>query len=170
MKKLGPIILGFIIGAVLTYLFCPRQTEDMHTIDTKIKVPKDTISVAEATKLFKNWKQNNATEIDSTLEVEGSIKKTTNVGWSLSEVRNYLDYAEATSDSLGFKMTGISVYMGNYGKNANPKLKNRNTLFIVPTGSKKLSKASALNITLQDDGIIPITPLNHGGGGTGEYP
>ncbi len=170
MKKLGPIIVGFIIGALLTYFFCPRPDGEMHTMDTKIKIPKDTISVAEATKLFKNWQQNNPTEIDSTIEVEGSRKKITNVGWSLSEVREYLDYAEAKSDTLGYKMTGIRVYMGNYGKDTDPSLKNRNTLFIVPTGNKKLSKASALNITLQDGGNVPITPLNRGGGGHGEYP
>lgn len=170
MKKLGPIILGFIIGAVLTYFFCPRQSDDMHTVGAEIKIPKDTISVAEATKLFKNWQQNNPTEIDSTLEVEGSRKKITNVGWSLDIVREYLDYAEAKSDSLGFEMTGIRVYVGNYGKSTNPALKNRNTLFIVPTGNKKLSKASVLNLSLQDGGIVPITPLNRGTGGHGGYP
>ena len=67
-------------------------------------------------------------------------------------------------------MTGIRVYMGNYGKNPDPALKNRNTLFIVPTGNKKSSKASVLNISLQDGGNVPITPLNRGGGGHGEYP
>lgn len=170
MKKLGPIIVGFIIGALLTYFFCPRPDGEMHTMDTKIKIPKDTISVAEATKLFKNWQQNNPTEIDSTIEVEGSRKKITNVAWSLSEVREYLDYAEAESDTLGFEMTGIRVYMGNYGKNPDAALKNRNTLFIVPTGNKKSSKASVLNISLQNGEDVPVPPLNKGTGGGNEYP
>ncbi|SEQ96525.1 hypothetical protein SAMN05421824_2689 [Hyunsoonleella jejuensis] len=171
MKKLGPIILGFIIGAVLTYFFCPRPGGEIHAIDTKIKIPKDTISVAEATKLFKNWQQNNPTEIDSTIEVEGSRKKITNVGWSLSEVRDYLDYAEAKSDSLGFEMTGIRVYMGNYGKNPDPALKNRNTLFIAPVGIKNISKGSTLNLSLQgDDEDTGAPPLNRGAGGGNEYP
>ena len=170
MKKLGPILVGVIIGALLTYYFCPRQGDDMHTVDTKVKIPKDTITVAEATKLFKNWQQNNPTEIDSTIEVIGSRKQTTNVAWSLSEIRDYLDYAEAKSDSLGYKMTGIKVYQGNYGKNGTPSQKNRNTMFIVPTGSKKLSKASIINLTVQGGDDIPAPPLNKGGNGNGNYP
>lgn len=171
MKKLGPIIVGFIIGALLTYFFCPRPDGEMHTMDTKIKIPKDTISVAEATKLFKNWQQNNPTEIDSTIEVEGSRKKITNVAWSLSEVREYLDYAEAKSDTLGFTMTGIKVYMGNYGKNSDPKLKNRNTLFIAPVGIRNVSKGSTLNVGFQgDDDDTGAPPLNRGAGGGNEYP
>lgn len=170
MKKLGPIILGFIIGAVLTYYLCPRPTGEMHTLDAKVKIPKDTISVAEATTLFKNWQKNNATEIDYTLEIEGPRKKTTNVSWTLSDVRGYLDYAEAKSDTLGFKMTGIRVYMANYGKNANPKLKNRNTLFIAPIGTKKISKGSVVNLNIQGPGDTGAPPLNRGGTGHENFP
>lgn len=170
MKKIGPVILGFIIGAVLTYLFCPRQIEEMHTLATKIKAPKDTISVKEATRLFKNWQKNNVTEIDSTLEVIGDRKKTTNVEWSLEDVRAYLDYAEVKADSLGYDMTGITVFMGNYGNISERSKKNRNTLFIVPTGKKLVSKASSLNITLQGNGKTGVPPLNNGSGGNGNYP
>ena len=63
MKKLIYVILGFIIGAVLTYYFCPRAVQNMTEISKK--VPKDTISVAEAKILSNNWEQNNPTEIDS---------------------------------------------------------------------------------------------------------
>lgn len=170
MKNLGSIILGFIIGALLTYFFCPRPTgDDMHSMDRKIRAPRDTISVAKATQLFKNWQRNNPTEIDSTLEVVGSRKKTTNVAWTLDVVKDYLAYAEARIDSLGYKMTGIKVFMGNYGKNPDPKLKNRNTLFIVPTVDGKLSKASLFNLMLQSD-KANTPPLNQGGGGSGNYP
>lgn len=170
MKKLAYIILGFIIGAVLTYYFCPRPIDDMQPMHVENRAPKDTISVEEATKLFKNWKQNNAIEIDSTLEVEGSRFKNTNVGWSLDVIKNYLAYAEAKSDSLGFTMDGIRIYNGNYGKIENKSLKNRNTLFIVPTGYKKLSKASTLNFATQGNKDLPVNPLNKGTGGQGGYP
>ncbi|GGD06398.1 hypothetical protein [Hyunsoonleella pacifica] len=170
MKNLGSIILGFIIGALLTYFFCPRPTgDDMHSMDRKIRAPKDTISVVKATQLFKNWQRNNPTEIDSTLEVEGSRKQTTNVAWSLDVVRDYLDYAEAAIDSSGYKMTGIAVFMGNYGKNSDPKIKNRNTLFIAPTVDGGLSKASIMDLVLQSDPNNK-PPLNAGSGGNGGYP
>ncbi len=172
MKNLRPLLLGVIIGALITYFFCPRQgAGDMKPMAHEIKCPKDTISVAEATKLFKNWQKNNPTEIDSIIDVEGSRKKTTNVGWSLDNIKNYLDYAEAKADSLGYKMTGIRVYMGNYGKNPNPVKKNRNTMFIVPTGHEKTSKASIMNFYSQEhDKNLPIPPDNNGSTGGGGYP
>tara|TARA_R110000868_G_scaffold147041_8_gene368210 strand:- start:895 stop:1413 length:519 start_codon:yes stop_codon:yes gene_type:complete len=171
MKKLGLIILGFIIGAVLTYYFCPRQIDDMYTMDVEKVIPKDTISVAQAKILSKNWENNNATEIDSTFEVEGSKKKIRSVWWSLKEVNEYLAYAKAKSDSLGYTMTGVRVYLGNYGKNSNPIKKNRNTMFIVPTGPKKHSKASSLNLFLPpSDTDILAPPLNEGGGSGNGYP
>lgn len=175
MKKLGLISVGVIIGALLSYFFIPKAADtnkipQITKAEKKVTAPKDTISIKEATKLFKNWQKNNKTEIDPTIEVEGSRTKTTNVAWSLKDVRAYLDFAEARADSLGFTMTGIRVYEANYGKNPNRALKNRNTLFIVPTGGKKLSKASIFNILIQGDGNLPIPPMNHGGGGQGEFP
>lgn len=171
MKKLGPIILGFIIGAVLTYYFCPRPSDDMPTMHAENVVPKDTISVAQAKILSNNWANNNPTEIDSTIEVEGSRKKTRSVWWSLKEVNEYLAYAQAKSDSLGYTMTGVRVYLGNYGNVKDPIKKNRNTMFIVPTGPRNKSKASSLNLnilTAAED--IPAPPLNNGNGGEGGYP
>ena len=171
MKKLGPIILGIIIGAVLTYYFCPRQIDELHTMDVENVIPKDTISVAEAKILSKNWERNNATEIDSTLEFEGSKKKIRSVWWSLKDINEYLVYAKAKSGTLGYNMTGVRVYLGNYGKNANPAKKNRNTMFIVPTGIKSTSKASSLNLFLPpSDKDIPAPPLNNGDGNGNGYP
>jgi hypothetical protein len=170
MKKLTYIILGFIIGAVLTYYFCPREIGSMNEATTVI-IPKDTISVAEAIKLSDNWANNNPIEIDSLLEVEGSRKKTRSVWWSLQEVNEYLVYAKAKSDTLGYSMTGVRVYLGNYGKNSDAAKKNRNTMFIVPTGVKSTSKASSLNLFLPpSDGDIPAPPLNNGDGNGNGYP
>lgn len=91
--------------------------------------------------------------------------------WSLDEINKYLLYAKAKSDSLGYKMTGVRVYLGNYGKNAEPSRKNRNTMFIVPTGTKSSSKASsAPNLFQKSDEDIPVPPLNEGSGGPNGYP
>lgn len=169
MKKLSYVILGFIIGAVLTYYFCPREVQDMTEISNK--APKDTISVQEAKELSNNWERNNPTEIDSIIDVEGTKKQMRSVAWSLEDINDYLVYAKAKSDSLGYAMTGVRVYLGNYGDVNNPVKKNRNTMFIVPTGNKNTSKASSLNLNIlvkEDD--IPAPPLNEGVGGNGGYP
>ncbi|MCB4808984.1 hypothetical protein LG651_12065 [Tamlana sp. 62-3] len=171
MKKIFYLILGLIIGAILTYFFCPKQCVVGTPENTMPKAPKDTISVAEATKLSDNWANNNITEIDVVLEVDGSRKKTRSVWWSLDEINQYLAYAQAESDTLGYTMTGVRVYLGNYGKDSKPSKKNRNTMFIVPTGPKKVFKASSLNIILPPtDGDIPVPPLNNASGGNNGYP
>lgn len=169
MKKLAYIILGFVIGAILTYKFCPREAVD--TLYISYKTPKDTITVRQATKLSDNWAKYNPTEMDSLIEVEGSKKVTRSVWWSLKDVNEYLIYAKEKSDSLGYNMTGIRVYLGNYGKNVDASKKNRNTMFIVPTGNKNKSKASSLSVFLPPtDNDIPAPPLNDGTGSGNGYP
>ena len=169
MKNLIYIILGFILGVVITYYLFPREKVALPEIT--VRAPKDTISVTEAIKLSNNWANNNKTEIDSLIDVEGSRKKTRSVSWSLDEINEYLTYAQAESDTLGYTMTGVRVYLGNYGKEAKPPRKNRNTMFIVPTGHKNISKASnAPNFTVFKDEDIPAPPLNRGSGGNDGYP
>ncbi|MEP3837739.1 MAG: hypothetical protein ABJM36_08830 [Algibacter sp.] len=171
MKKLGPVIFGFVIGAILTYYFCPRPLNGELTMGSEYVIPKDTISVTEAKVLSANWEKNNETEIDSTIAVEGPRKKMRSVWWSLKDVNEYLAYAQAKSDTLGYKMTGVRIYLGNYGASEKASKKNRNTMFMVPTGPKSKSKASSLNMFLPpSDSDIPAPPLNDGGGGDNGYP
>lgn len=169
MKKLSYIILGFLLGAVLTYYFCPREDTSFSAV--KLKVPKDTISVEQAIKLSDNWAKNNPTKIDSLILVEGAKKATRSVWWSLKDINEYLLYAKTKSDSLGYNMTGVRVYLGNYGKDAKPSKKNRNTMFIVPTGKKMISEANSFNLLFQDpsDDDIPAPALNDGVGGNNGY-
>ena len=163
MKKLALIILGFIIGAVLTYYFCPRP-DDMNTMAPEYDKPTGVITIIEAEALSANWAKNNKTEIDSTLDVEGSRKSMRSVKWTLKDVEDYLHFAKSESDSVGYTMTGVRVYLGNYGE------KNRNTMFIVPTGYKNTSKASSVNLNFAvKDEDIPVDPLNDGSGGNDGY-
>lgn len=170
MKKLSYILIGILIGAVLTYFYCPRQDAGSGQEVTAI-VPKDTISVAKAKQFSKNWERHNPIEIDSIIEIEGSRKQMRSVWWSLDDINDYLIFAKTESDELGYNMTGLRIYLGNYGNTPDPIKKNRNTMFIVPTGSIKTSKASSININLRgDDDDIPAPPLNDGIGGDGGYP
>ncbi|WP_142785796.1 hypothetical protein [Changchengzhania lutea] len=170
MKKLAYFIVGLIIGALLTYYFCPGLV-DMPTMDAKVDKPTGVITIIEAEELSVNWEKNNKTEIDSTIDVEEPRKPMRTTMWTLKDVEDYLYYAKHQSDTIGFTMTGVRVYLGNYGENAEPSKKNRNTMFIVPTGYKNTSKASsAPNFNLVKEEDIPVDPLNQGGGGDGGYP
>ena len=181
MKKLVPIIIGIIIGAVSMYFFAPKPMgkEVKPNVSTSLqakkkpKAPKDTITCNYAKKLSENWEKNNDIEMKSKENANGKKKKMRSVWWSLEEVNEYLAFAKEESTALGYTMTGIRVYLGNYGDTKKgPNKKQRNTMFIVPTGPKNVSKGSSLNISLQSRrrGDIPAPPLNDGTGGESGYP
>lgn len=69
MKKLIYLILGFLVGAVLTYYFCPRP-EGQEPI-TKIVKPKGVISVEQATILSDNWTRYRKAAVDSAAQAQG---------------------------------------------------------------------------------------------------
>jgi hypothetical protein len=168
MKKIAYIIIGFAIGALLTYYFCPRPLE-METKLVKVKKPKGVISIAEATELSNNWTKFRKKAVDSASERQGRKTDDRSVSWDLNDIEDYLTYAKQQSDSLGYDMTGIRIYLGVYGKNAGQSKKDLSTMFIVPTGKKSLSEANSLSLRLQG-GQLPINPFNKGTGGNGGYP
>ncbi|MEW4925730.1 hypothetical protein [Algibacter sp. 2305UL17-15] len=171
MKKLGPIILGFIIGAVLTYYFCPRPTDDMHAMDVEVVKPKGVISVAEATNLSNNWTKLRQRVVDSITERQVGKKDYRSASWSLKDIEDYIAYSKVESKKLGYDMKGLRVYLGVYGEKLRPNENGLTTMFIVPTGSKSLSKAGSLTISLQDeDEDIPGPALNEGQGNDEGYP
>lgn len=169
MKKLGLIILGFIIGALLTYKFCPRVEEKNNEVE-EITKPAGIISVEEAIVLNNNWTKYRKEAVDSAAARQGRKIDKRSTSWTLKEIRDYLDYAEAESKNMGYTMDGIQVYLGVYEENAGAEKSNYTTMFIAPTGNESLSKASMIpfnnNIFI---GNPPVPPLNAGVGGGG-YP
>ncbi|GAA4270167.1 hypothetical protein [Hyunsoonleella aestuarii] len=167
MKKIGSIILGFIIGAFVTYYFCPRTVSEVK--EAKIIKPSGVISIAEADSLNNNWTKFRKVAVDSAAKKQGRNKDNRWAAWSLDDIENYISYAKNQSDSLGYDMTGIRIYLGVYGKNAGQTKKNLTTMFMVPTGKKSVSQASSLIFQSRRDNI-PIDPLNEGQGGDSSYP
>jgi hypothetical protein len=170
MKKLSFILLGIIIGALATYFFCPRlpQTE---VTETGIVKPKGVITTAQAKELNANWTLHRKAAVDSAVQKQGRNQDDRSTWWSLEDVENYLAYAKSQSDSLGYDMTGIRVYLGVYGKNAGQVKKDLSTMFIVPTGKFSKSDASSINLMLPPPSSdLPVNPLNDGDGSTDGYP
>lgn len=169
MKKTAYLILGFIIGGVLTYYFCPRSVE-VGITEVKVVKPKGVISVSEATALSENWSKFRKQAVDSASARHGRKNDNRSVSWSLEDIENYLAYAKQESKALGYDMTGITVYLGVYGKNAGQSKKDLTTMFIAPTGKKTRSEANSLNLSLLGGGRLPVDPLNDGDGGNNGYP
>lgn len=171
MKKLSYIILGFIIGALATYYFCPRDLgEEM--VDVKVIKPKGVISPGQAKKLNNNWSEFREAAVDSAAKRQGRDKDNRSTWWSIDDIENYLAYAKQQTDSLKYDISGIRVYLGVYGDNAGRTKKNLSTMFIVPTIKGK-AKASMSPVNFQGEGngdCEECDPLNAGGGGHGGYP
>jgi hypothetical protein len=53
--------------------------------------------------------------------------------WSLQDMKDYLEYAEAQVKELGHEMTGVRVYMGAYGETKEGP--GYSTMFMVPTAN-----------------------------------
>ncbi len=166
MKKLSYIIIGFLIGAFATYYLCPRPVEDMQT-DIEIVKPKGVISVKEAIALNDNWTRTRQAAVDS---AAGKVDHRW-TGWSLEDIRDYLDYAEKECSNLGYTMDGIQVYLGVYGDSQSENKAGYTTMFIAPTGTKSISKGSMSPFNSKAlASNPPVPPLNNGQGGDGGFP
>ena len=130
MKKLILLLLGFALGAVLTYFFCCKQSE---TGMENLTPPKGLITPQEAKALDTAYNPRYQLISDSIVTRRGGDNRSS--WYSLGDMRAYLDYAENEADSLGFTMNGIRVYLGAYpDTNGIP---GYTTMFFVPTGYLK---------------------------------
>ena len=146
MKKILYIVLGVVIGAAATFFLRPKPASLKHLdkTDKVAEAPKGTISVEEAIILSDNWADENPTEFDTLLAgMKGGKKRTRWVSWSLDDIKDYLKYAKQESKKMGYTMTGIRVYLGNYGKKAVPSKRNRNTMFIAPVGTPNVATTAS---------------------------
>ena len=125
--------------------------------------PKGVITPERAAVLDETWTQTRADLINAARATGDSRSS----WWSLEDMRNYLDYAEAESKELGYSMDGIRVYFGAYPENDGTESAGKSTLFIVPTGIKNFSieNSTSLNMYAPGGDIPGGGGLNEGGMG-----
>ncbi|MFD1613749.1 hypothetical protein [Gelatiniphilus marinus] len=167
MKKLSYIILGIIIGALATYYYCPRQIDDGAT---EIVKPKGVITPDQAMALNNNWTKYRKAAVDSAAARQGREIDDRSTWWSIKNIENYIAYSKKQTDSLGYTITGLRVYLGVYGENAGRTKRNLTTMFVVPTVKKAKDKASMNPFAFQDEDeedCEECEPLNEGGNGGG---
>ena len=161
MKKISYIILGIIIGALATYYFCPRKV----CAPVKIVKPNGLISPSEAKALSANWTKTRKKAVDS---AAGKVDDRS-VLWAVDDIQNYLNYAKGQSDSLGYNMTAIRVYLGVYSDDTKSNKEGYTTMFIAPFGEKKNGSSMETNFKAKGGGVIPVSALNEGDGGKKPY-
>ncbi len=185
MKRLSYVILGFIIGAFATYYLCPRPVDtdidvDEHSIKSSIQEmsemkpnkPKGVVTPSEAKVLNDNWTLHREAAVNAAARQQGRDKDDRSTWWSINDIEDYIIYSKHVTDSLGYNITGMRVYLGVYGKNAGQAKKNLTTMFVVPTIKEGTAKASTSLINFQGNGgDCPECPvLNSGHGGGKGYP
>ncbi|MGJ8667135.1 MAG: hypothetical protein ACSHW7_12270 [Patiriisocius sp.] len=109
--------------------------------------PKNTITVALAKKLRKNW--NHTRAID--LETSRGSKDVSDVTFSLSELEEFVEYVRGESDNQKIENPGVRVFFAAYNEDDNDGA----TVFLAPT--KGTVGTSENN--------YDIDPLNMGGQG-----
>ncbi|MEO1032841.1 MAG: hypothetical protein AAFX55_15635 [Bacteroidota bacterium] len=86
--------------------------------------------------------------------------------YSLEEIKDFLDYAEAQAKSLGYTMDGIRIYCGAY-----PKVDGQagySTSFIVPTASSSEEDGDGQSHDIQ--GAKGLNMGHHGDPPGASYP
>jgi len=149
MKKIILLLLGIAIGFGICYFYFNNET----TTESMTK-PKGVITPAEAKVL------DQAFSLRHQLISDSIVKQPDNRSswYSLTDLRDYLNYAENQAKELGYTMDGVRVYLG-----AHPTVKGQvgyTTMFFIPTGYESVAEGNMLGFSTRGGGKdIP------GGGG-----
>jgi len=149
MKKLALLLLGVLLGFLLCYFFYGKNVTDSD-VEGMPPAPKGLIKPAVITKLDRNYNPKHQLISDSLFD-DG--KEDNRSSWySLKDIREYLDYAEAQSKELYYTMDGVRIYLGAHDPKPGEKI-GMTTMFFVPTGTKVATqKGSVLPFGLKLDG------------------
>lgn len=163
MKKLGPLLLGLIIGTLAMYFYC-NQGESEMTIVPEISKPKGVITPAQAKTLDQAYNIKHNIINDSLFRKSADGGDNRSSWWSIEDIQNYINYAENQADELGYKMDGLRVYLGSYP--AKPgEMAGLTTMFIVPTGKKNTSQGAVFAVQPMSGDIPGGDGLNIGQSG-----
>ena len=161
MKKLGLILLGILIGIVISYFYFGKPTSDAEIEKSAdVRPPKGLITEAQGIALDKSFDARHRLISDSI------VKRPDNRSswYAIQDVKDYLSYAENEARGLGYTMDGVRIYLGAYSDSSEGV--GYTTMFLVPTGIKGVSEGNMLNFSFQGSGDIPGgSPLNEGGNG-----
>lgn len=125
MKNLFSLIIGLLIGALITYYFFSPTGM---TTPPPLTMPSGIITPTEAKKLSDNWTNLRQQYVDS---VAYEAEDNRSSWYSIKDMEYYVNYAK---DSLN--ASGIRLYLG-VDTSVGPK--GLTTIFLVPTENDKRS-------------------------------
>jgi hypothetical protein len=162
MKKLGPIILGIIIGAVAMYFYFHNAKNK--EIMSEIAAPSGIIKPEKITELTQAYNPRYDTINNSVFR---GVKENDNRSswYSLEDLRNFLTLAEEQAKDLKYTMNGVRIYPGAHPAEGN--VPGLTTFLFVPTGYENTSEGGMLNMSRQpvNNDIPGINGLDNGEAG-----
>ena len=163
MKKIGPLVLGLIIGALAMYFYCNQGEAEMKTAQ-EITKPKGVVTPTEMKALDQAYNIKHNIINDSLFRKSADGGDNRSSWWSIEDIQNYINYAENQAGELGYKMDGLRVYLGSYP--AKPgEMSGLTTMFIVPTGTKSTSQGAIFAMQPMSGDIPGGNGLNIGQSG-----
>ena len=145
------LILGIIIGALLSYLYFGGKTGEEVQEEQAIIEPNGLITPEEARIMDMAFNSRHRLISDSITKRPDNRSS----WWALDNLRSYLDYAENEATKLDYTMDGVRVYLAAYPDEG--EVVGYTTMFFVPTGKSNASKGNVLNLALQSgSGDIPV--------------
>ncbi|WP_411894921.1 hypothetical protein [Winogradskyella sp. A2] len=163
MKKLGPLLLGLIIGALAMYFYCNQGEAEMKTAQ-EITKPKGVVTPTEMKALDQAYNIKHNIINDSLFRKSADGGDNRSSWWSIEDIQNYINYSENQAGELGYKMDGLRVYLGSYP--AKPgEMSGLTTMFIVPTGTKNTSQGAVFALQPMSGDIPGGNGLNIGSQG-----
>ncbi|MCA0133183.1 hypothetical protein [Winogradskyella alexanderae] len=163
MKKIGPLVLGVIIGALAMYFYCNQTQSEMAKAQDIVK-PKGVITPKEAKTLDQAYNLKHSIINDSLFKKSADGGDNRSSWWSIEDIKDYIKYADKQAGELGYTMDGLRVYLGSYP--ATPgEMAGLTTMFIVPTGKKNTSQGAVFALQPMSGDIPGGDPLNIGQSG-----
>lgn len=131
----------------------------------KIDPPKQTIDYEYAKGLEQEFKNTRGAIINKYLNLKDEDPR--EFWFDLKELKKYIKYVEQEAKVLGYKDLGIRIYNGAYPNDEAYPDPGYSTVFLVPTGNRRASKASFLPLTtvVINDNIQEIPGYNYGQAG-----
>lgn len=151
MKKFVVFLLGAAIGASAVYFSCCKET-----LEEGVVAPKGLITPDEAKTLGVAFNSRHQLISDSIVRRPDNRSS----WYSLDDMRNYLDYAEKEVDGLGYKMSGVRIYLGAHASTTNEV--GYTTMFLVPTGTQSMARSGMATFNLSPPPSDPDVPGGSG--------
>jgi hypothetical protein len=121
--------------------------------------PNKCISVENAQKLQKKWRESRAVDID----INQGYQDKREFWYSIEELQQYLNYVKLKSAEQKVKNPGIRIYFGAYPTSSIRK--SYATVFLAPTKGRIASLEGEDETAVKAENNYDIDPLNESSGG-----